>query len=176
MIRSLMLENYRGFRHFEMTGLGRVNLIVGANNAGKTSILEAIHIVEATGDLSSIRSTLTRRGEDSEEREDESVHRQVNVRRLFNGHEIQIGKSLQIVAQTDRGTDSFRASFAELEKNSEPRVPRTIESSELTFEPQPFSGPASLEFHWKAGHSSVEINVTFNPASRRDSLRGRRAA
>ena len=47
MIRSLLLENYRGFRRFELHDLGRVNLIVGTNNAGKTSVLEAVHILEA---------------------------------------------------------------------------------------------------------------------------------
>ena len=47
MIESLTLENYRGFRRFELHDLGRVNLLVGTNNAGKTSVLEAISLLMA---------------------------------------------------------------------------------------------------------------------------------
>ena len=42
MITELTLENFRGFRSLELKGFKRVNLIVGHNNAGKTSLLEAI--------------------------------------------------------------------------------------------------------------------------------------
>lgn len=38
MIRELIVENFRGFRRFEMRDLGLVNLIVGANSSGKTSV------------------------------------------------------------------------------------------------------------------------------------------
>ena len=46
-----------------MTGLGRVNLLVGSNNSGKTSILEAIYLLDAMGDPSAIWKLLSRRGE-----------------------------------------------------------------------------------------------------------------
>ena len=39
-----MVENFRGFRYLELPGLGRVNLIAGANNSGKTAALEAIYL------------------------------------------------------------------------------------------------------------------------------------
>src|SRR5262245_27193944 len=42
MIRELTLKNFRAFRELHLTGLGRVNLLVGANNSGKTSVLEAV--------------------------------------------------------------------------------------------------------------------------------------
>jgi predicted ATPase len=41
----LHLRNFRGFTELELAGLGRVNLIVGRNNSGKTSLLEAIWIL-----------------------------------------------------------------------------------------------------------------------------------
>ena len=34
-------QGYRGLNSFRMDGLGRVNLLVGKNNCGKTSILES---------------------------------------------------------------------------------------------------------------------------------------
>jgi AAA15 family ATPase/GTPase len=50
MISGIQIEGYRGFRQFEMSNLGRVNLLVGTNNSGKTSVLEAIDILSSRGD------------------------------------------------------------------------------------------------------------------------------
>ena len=48
-ITELKLEGFRGFSSLELKGLQAVNLIVGQNNAGKTSLLEAITAVAAPG-------------------------------------------------------------------------------------------------------------------------------
>jgi predicted ATP-binding protein involved in virulence len=45
MFTSLNFSNFRGFERLELNGLKRVNLVVGRNNAGKTSLLEGIAIV-----------------------------------------------------------------------------------------------------------------------------------
>jgi len=50
MLSSLQIQGYRVFEDFEMTGLQRINLLVGTNNSGKTSALEAIHILISRGD------------------------------------------------------------------------------------------------------------------------------
>ena len=42
MLKSISLTNFRGFASLELKDLQRVNLIVGQNNSGKTSLLEAI--------------------------------------------------------------------------------------------------------------------------------------
>jgi AAA15 family ATPase/GTPase len=39
---SLKIENFRGIKSLEMSDLGRVNVLAGKNNSGKTSVLEAI--------------------------------------------------------------------------------------------------------------------------------------
>ena len=41
MITSIRCKNYRGFEDFTVPGLGRVNLVIGANNSGKSSLLGA---------------------------------------------------------------------------------------------------------------------------------------
>lgn len=43
-IIGLQVENFRGFNKFEMSDFKDVNLIVGKNNSGKTSILEALFL------------------------------------------------------------------------------------------------------------------------------------
>jgi predicted ATPase len=42
MITELKIENFRSFESLELKGLKRVNLVVGENNSGKTSLLEAV--------------------------------------------------------------------------------------------------------------------------------------
>lgn len=45
MFTSLNFTNFRGFESLELKGLKRVNLVVGRNNSGKTSLLEGIVMV-----------------------------------------------------------------------------------------------------------------------------------
>lgn len=42
MLKQVEFENFRGFRQLALNGLRRVNLIVGKNNSGKTSLIEGI--------------------------------------------------------------------------------------------------------------------------------------
>ena len=42
MYESFAVRNFRGFRELSMEGFGRITLLTGANNVGKTALLEAI--------------------------------------------------------------------------------------------------------------------------------------
>lgn len=48
-IRSLRIQNFKCFEDFTMENIGQFNLIVGANNSGKTSLLEALLIASGKG-------------------------------------------------------------------------------------------------------------------------------
>lgn len=54
MLTELELNNFRGFRSLKLNGLKRVNLIVGSNNAGKTSLLEALFLAANPGRISEL--------------------------------------------------------------------------------------------------------------------------
>ena len=54
MYHSLSIKNFRGFRDFTLSSLGRVNLILGANNIGKTALLEAIFLLSGESNISLI--------------------------------------------------------------------------------------------------------------------------
>ena len=63
MIRTLRLENYRSFERYELRDLARVNLLVGPNNCGKTSVLEAVQLLVSRGDPRVLTQLASRRGE-----------------------------------------------------------------------------------------------------------------
>lgn len=44
MLDSLLIKNFRSLSHLEVSKLGRVNLLVGKNNSGKSTVLEALQI------------------------------------------------------------------------------------------------------------------------------------
>jgi hypothetical protein len=45
MYTSIRIQNFRGIEDLEIKDLGRINLLVGANNVGKTSVLEALALL-----------------------------------------------------------------------------------------------------------------------------------
>ena len=45
ILDSLEIRRFRGIDHLRIERLGRVNLIVGKNNVGKTTLLEALRLV-----------------------------------------------------------------------------------------------------------------------------------
>lgn len=45
-ITHLAVENFRSLVHVEQMELGRMNVLLGPNNAGKSSVLKALHIVQ----------------------------------------------------------------------------------------------------------------------------------
>jgi predicted ATPase len=47
MIESLEIKNFRCFHDLALSGLGRINVLVGRNASGKTSLLEAIFLAAA---------------------------------------------------------------------------------------------------------------------------------
>lgn len=65
MLTTLNIRNYRNLRNLKIKSLSRVNLFVGKNNTGKSSILEAVAIYASKGDYNIINQILSDRGEET---------------------------------------------------------------------------------------------------------------
>ncbi|HYD65292.1 AAA family ATPase [Azospirillum sp.] len=63
LLPSLRIENFRGFKELTIPKLGRVNLIVGKNGVGKSSLLEALHLYFTDGAPEAIQDIFDRRDE-----------------------------------------------------------------------------------------------------------------
>ena len=51
MLKNLKIQNFRGLSDLSLEGLGRFNVLLGANSAGKTSVLEAIFLLSGISNL-----------------------------------------------------------------------------------------------------------------------------
>jgi energy-coupling factor transporter ATP-binding protein EcfA2 len=100
MIRSLTINGYRGFSKFALKELGRINLFVGRNNTGKTTLLEALHLLWSANDLSPLWGTLARRGEQAvpEIIAGRQPQMEVEIGHLFTGHQTSFGQEFFIEA------------------------------------------------------------------------------
>ena len=162
-LQTVKIQEFRSLSSFELKDLGRINLLVGTNNSGKTTILEAVNILMSNGDFSAIWSTLVRRGEDIYGERDPvtaGTGRQVDIRRLFRGHEIELGKSFEICAGSDLGSMSVTARINEYR----PAQQQLFETESQPVETSEELLPAlSLSLNWSNG-SVKELNI---PMSRR---------
>ena len=70
-IESITLERFRVFRELTIRGLGRVNLITGKNNTGKSSVLEGLRLLANNAAPDVIYDILKYREENIEEAEEE---------------------------------------------------------------------------------------------------------
>lgn len=115
LIRDLTIQGYRCFEDFSMDGLTRVNLLVGNNNSGKTSFLEAVYLLVNQPSFSSknlakvIKDIFENRNEfsqhiESYEGESTYVRKNYFIDHIFYGY--PPGKSLRasIFSQCDYNT------------------------------------------------------------------------
>jgi hypothetical protein len=113
-LKSLHFHGYRAFRDFRISDLGRVNLIVGRNNAGKTSVLEAIRLLASGGDPTVLYQIATERGETLATDTETSEYRReisADISHFFCGHVFGPGSEFKI--DSGNGLGSFSAEIVE---------------------------------------------------------------
>jgi hypothetical protein len=96
-LSGLVIRGYRRFERLSLNEFRRINLIVGPNNSGKTSLLEAIQLLSLAGNLNSVISALVenarRRGEVSRDERDNLL---ADLSHVFEGHNAAIGHGFMV--------------------------------------------------------------------------------
>ncbi|EAW37545.1 ATP/GTP-binding protein [Lyngbya sp. PCC 8106] len=150
MLKTLKIENFRGFQSFELQSLGRVNLLVGENNSGKTSILEAIQFLLCSRtNLEPLFKTMIERGEYSLTRDNIRTETELEIRHLFHGHDIDIDSQFSI---------------SSLDESDHKKVTISIHSIPSTSELEPDSeSDEQLSYENLSANDSVElVKLGFN--------------
>jgi ABC-type dipeptide/oligopeptide/nickel transport system ATPase component len=98
ILTSLAIQRFRCFRELRIGRLGRVNLIVGKNNVGKSTILEALRLFASPGSFTDLLATFASRNEISglNVRHAEYDVDDLPYSRLFFGRVATISDSIQI--------------------------------------------------------------------------------
>lgn len=100
MIHEFQIRGFRRFADYRLKDLRRVNLLVGDNNCGKTTILEALHVFVSEDEHTALRLAAFRRGEQihypsSDDRPGDLVA-YASVKGFFHNRDISPGSSLSL--------------------------------------------------------------------------------
>jgi len=156
MLKSLKIENFRGFKSFELQHLGRVNLLVGANNSGKSSILEAIQILCSRRNMGSLMQLMNYRGEYlwTETDSRKSGDRELDIRHLFHGQDTEPGSEFSIVGVHSNHQEKLVASIHPIEQ-SEQVNSEVDEDGDL--------GELNLVVNWTGQELEEDIKLPLSP-------------
>jgi len=106
MFTSASMSGFRCFEDLSVTDLGRVNLVVGENGAGKSSFLEGMRLLRAGGNPMTLLASALARGEyDSEEDEAGKPERVAVLRFAFHGRRSEKGARFRIEGRGPEGAD-----------------------------------------------------------------------
>lgn len=114
MIDSIYIDNFRLFKEFVIHRFGRVNLIVGKNNTGKSCLLEAIRLYGTNASPNVLIDLIRERGQDWEmnlQRHSEQLIPEMEnpLRHLFYGYRFpEIGKDSIEIGSVDNVEDRFK--------------------------------------------------------------------
>jgi AAA15 family ATPase/GTPase len=163
MFRSIKIDNFRGFKHFELQQLGRINLLVGLNNSGKTSILEAVQLLCSRTNLEPLAEIMLNRGECFQSDDRLRVNRRdthIDICHLFFGHEIKPETKFSISSINDIANEELVGSIeAHPIKNSNPSEDYSEQIN--LFEPD-LEGMNPLHFNIKWNGSNVRYRLSVD--------------
>jgi ABC-type branched-subunit amino acid transport system ATPase component len=174
MLQSLKIEGFRGFQNFEMANLGRINLLVGKNNSGKTSILEAIQFLYAQNNIDIFLETISYRGEFGwSESNLPSRTKVFEICHLFPGHEIIPSKKIIISGYGKSYLASVTISVESIpiqlslfsDKNDD-----INQNNDNNFDNEEW-GKLILSIGWIGSQKPIELELLANGTLARDSIR-----
>ena len=107
MLKQLSIRNFRMLSDFSVGSLGRVNLIVGRNNSGKSTVLEALRLLAEGGDSRFLLALLSEHDElamSSSESDTERPEPSLSaIRHLFTNRSLPKDDETLISIGTDDG-------------------------------------------------------------------------
>jgi len=96
MIHTLRIKGFRAFESLTLSDLSPVTLLVGPNNAGKSTVLEAFELLLGGGLPGSLVKSLNRRNEFLFASNGEDRRKVPAIGHLFTGHLVKRDMSLRI--------------------------------------------------------------------------------
>lgn len=140
MFTTISLSGFRSFEEVRVSNLGRINVLVGENGAGKTSFLEAVRLLGAGGHPAALLASAIERGEyDVHEEDDDTTERVAVLRFAFFGRLTEKNTRFVVAGQDEARQDRRVSAEVFDAATRDPDAPRFITGS-----PDPES-PSGLE-------------------------------
>jgi predicted ATP-dependent endonuclease of OLD family len=107
MLKSFQIKRFRLFEHIEVKRLSRVNLVVGKNNSGKSTFLEAIELYASNVSPSVLIDLIESRQDDwfSEAQTDPYDSLKTPLRHLFFEHDLPIDEDGIVLGEIHSDTN-----------------------------------------------------------------------
>ncbi len=152
MIKKLEINKFRGFKKYQIDNIGQVNLLVGTNNCGKTSILEAIQLLKSKGSSYSFFSVLIRRGEQIQYDTERNRCSEADLCRLFHAYRFAPESIFSVSGHDNHTTENLTVSINEIPYQSQ------------LFDRYPdFAGHYQLNVKWSQGNKQTKENLPVTP-------------
>lgn len=132
MLKSLFVRNFRGLECFDVPKLGRVNLIVGKNNSGKSSVLEALRIYADNANLNTLNDIASSHNEKRLGRRtpDESEISELPFQSFFSGWRFPPNDDVAIqIGEAEGKKDALRIEHVFIEEIQEEVYSNEIEET-----------------------------------------------
>jgi AAA15 family ATPase/GTPase len=172
MLQSLKIEGFRGFQNFEMANLGQINLLVGKNNSGKTSILEAIQFLYVQNNLDIFLETISYRGEFAWLENKLAGRTKVfEICHLFPGHEILPSQEIIIIGSRESHQESVTISVKSIPIQLSPFSDKNDDlNNDNIFDDEEWN-KLLLSIRWSQSQKPIELELLANGTLARDSTR-----
>ncbi len=172
MLQSLKIEGFRGFQNFEMANLGQINLLVGKNNSGKTSILEAIQFLSVQNNLDIFLETISYRGEFAWLENKLAGRTKVfEICHLFPGHEILPSQEIIIIGSRESHQESVTISVKSIPIQLSPFSDKNDDlNNDNIFDDEEWN-KLLLSIRWSQSQKPIELELLANGTLARDSTR-----
>ncbi|HVA46689.1 MAG TPA: AAA family ATPase [Pirellulales bacterium] len=140
---SVTIDRFRGFRHLELDGLERFNLILGRNNVGKTALLESLFLLLGPTNPQLTIAVSAFRGIDQFRSDPEDLWGW-----LF--YEKNMDQEISLHCETDTGRRSLRITLtAPKEVNVKRGTKAAARKAPRVTQATTNIGPSELQFHYQ---------------------------
>jgi AAA15 family ATPase/GTPase len=143
MLENLSIKNFRNFQKLRLSKLGRINLITGKNNSGKTSILEAVETLASVYNPTSLFKSMEFRGEVSETSKNE---REFLVKNIFYNRNIENQSNIEISSESQNLIISVK----------------NTKSKGNSYQQNLFPTGETLSFEWSLASSLEPLNFSLS--------------
>jgi AAA15 family ATPase/GTPase len=137
MLESFQINNFRLFQHLEVGRLSRVNLVVGRNNAGKSTFLEAVELYASNASSTVLLDLVESRQETwfSEAQPHSQNFLGNPMRHLFYGHKLpRIGEEGLSLGEVSSNIKLHISVAAYQNKNDDEGTLRKVRISDVQFD------------------------------------------